>query len=164
MERKNLLIISYSPLDRDPRVLQQIDTLGEEFRIVTAGLTRSGHASEASFIPLTLAYNYNFHSSYLILLRKTITLFWIIPLKIFDRLRTILLLTLFRSYSSFYWSAFRKRDLKSLARHSFDVIIANDIEALPLAASLKKSKKSKLVFDAHEYAPLEYENDARWFR
>jgi hypothetical protein len=95
MNKKTLLIISYSPLNRDPRVLRQIDTLGDQFIITTAGLTRSEHTSESSFIPIFFSHNYTFHSDYPILIRKAITLLWIIPLKVFDRLRTIFLLRLF---------------------------------------------------------------------
>jgi hypothetical protein len=40
------------------------------------------------------------------------------------------------------------------------VIIVNDIESLPLALSIKK--RAKVLFDAHEYAPREYEDLWRW--
>lgn len=43
---------------------------------------------------------------------------------------------------------------------SFDIIIANDIEALPLAFQIKG--KEKIIFDAHEYAPRHFENKLSW--
>jgi hypothetical protein len=43
---------------------------------------------------------------------------------------------------------------------SFDLIIANDVEALPLAFHLKG--KAKILFDAHEYAPRHFENKLSW--
>lgn len=43
---------------------------------------------------------------------------------------------------------------------NFDLIIANDIEALPLAFQLKGN--AKVVFDAHEYAPRHFENKLSW--
>jgi len=47
-----------------------------------------------------------------------------------------------------------------LASADFDLIIANDIDALPLAFQLKK--KAKVIFDAHEYAPRHFENNKVW--
>jgi glycosyltransferase involved in cell wall biosynthesis len=46
------------------------------------------------------------------------------------------------------------------ASTQFDLIIANDIDALPLAFKLKK--KGKVIFDAHEYAPRHFENNKVW--
>lgn len=43
---------------------------------------------------------------------------------------------------------------------SFNLIIANDIEALPLAFQVKG--KAKILFDAHEYAPRHFENKLSW--
>jgi hypothetical protein len=43
---------------------------------------------------------------------------------------------------------------------SFDLIIANDVEALPLAFHLKGN--AKILFDAHEYAPRHFENKLSW--
>ncbi len=43
---------------------------------------------------------------------------------------------------------------------SFDLVIANDIEALPLAFQYKGN--AKVLFDAHEYAPRHFENKLSW--
>lgn len=43
----------------------------------------------------------------------------------------------------------------------FDVVIANDVESLPLAFQLNKGKS--VVFDAHEYAPRHFE-DKKWWK
>ena len=37
---KTVLIISYSPLHRDPRILRQIKALKQEYKIVTIGYTQ----------------------------------------------------------------------------------------------------------------------------
>ncbi|KYG80080.1 hypothetical protein AWW67_12325 [Roseivirga seohaensis] len=50
--------------------------------------------------------------------------------------------------------------LKRTHLPSFDLIIANDIEALPLALKLKQS--AKVFFDAHEYAPRHFEDKLWW--
>lgn len=51
--------------------------------------------------------------------------------------------------------------LKHLHSISFDVVIANDVETLPLAFQL--SQNQKVIFDAHEYAPRHFE-DKLWWR
>ncbi|HYP49548.1 MAG TPA: hypothetical protein VEQ34_01305, partial [Pyrinomonadaceae bacterium] len=48
-----------------------------------------------------------------------------------------------------------------LKNNIFELIIANDVETLPLAVKLKRNK-TKLLFDAHEYSPLEFEERLRW--
>ncbi len=43
----------------------------------------------------------------------------------------------------------------------FDLMLANDIESLPLAFFLKQPA-TKIVFDAHEYAPRHFEDRRYW--
>jgi len=45
----------------------------------------------------------------------------------------------------------------------FDLIIANDIETLPLAFELKKHR-TKILLDAGEYSPRQFENDPVWIK
>ncbi len=52
--------------------------------------------------------------------------------------------------------------VEELKNEHFDLIVANDVETLPLAFRLKKSD-SKLIFDAHEYSPRQFE-DRLWWR
>jgi hypothetical protein len=66
-------------------------------------------------------------------------------------------LLLLRRYSSAYKLLYGQQI--SFDR-SFDLIVANDIEALPLAFQLKGD--AKILFDAHEYAPRHFENKLSW--
>ena len=50
--------------------------------------------------------------------------------------------------------------LKKLAERNFDVIIANDVETLPLAFDFPAN--TKIIFDAHEYAPRHFEDKPMW--
>jgi glycosyltransferase involved in cell wall biosynthesis len=50
---------------------------------------------------------------------------------------------------------------KSLANQKYDLVIANDVETLPLAFEL--SGGAKVILDAHEYAPRHFE-DKLWWR
>jgi hypothetical protein len=73
-------------------------------------------------------------------------------------LATLLLLRQFnRAYNVFHDYNFLKKQFHD---EHFDLIVANDIDTLPLAFSL--SSKSKIIFDAHEYAPRHFENNKTW--
>jgi hypothetical protein len=61
------------------------------------------------------------------------------------------------AYRVFHDYGFLKKQLHD---EHFDLIVANDIDTLPLAFSL--SSKSKVIFDAHEYAPRHFENNKTW--
>jgi len=50
--------------------------------------------------------------------------------------------------------------VRELQKRNFDLIIANDVETLPLAFSF--SPRPKIVFDAHEYAPRHFEDKLMW--
>ena len=51
-----------------------------------------------------------------------------------------------------------RRAAAALEDHDFALIVANDIDTLPLA--LTHRRQAKVLFDAHEYAPRQHEN---WF-
>ena len=58
-------------------------------------------------------------------------------------------------------------DLKNMLAHKIaspDVIVANDWNGLYLASTLKSTHtwKAKIYFDAHEYAPKEFDKSIRW--
>ncbi|HEY9839990.1 MAG: glycosyltransferase family 4 protein [Candidatus Sericytochromatia bacterium] len=61
----------------------------------------------------------------------------------------------------FYWTNHRiLHACEQLQDRHFDLVIANDLEALPLGRRL--AKQGRLLLDAHEYAPREYENFWTW--
>jgi hypothetical protein len=47
-----------------------------------------------------------------------------------------------------------------LAGRNFDVIIANDVETLPIA--FRFPSRARIIFDAHEYAPRHFEDKRSW--
>lgn len=68
-----------------------------------------------------------------------------------------LLLKAYRTaYSLFHNYAYLGDQLKG----KFDLIMANDVDTLPLAFDLQG--KAKIIFDAHEYAPRHFENNKIW--
>ena len=63
-------------------------------------------------------------------------------------------------YERHYWGMAHVRELRERLKDArADVVVANDIEALPLA--LEAAKGAPVILDAHEYAPREYET-LRW--
>jgi hypothetical protein len=62
---------------------------------------------------------------------------------------------------SYYWDRPEVRSaLAALGGRKFDLVIANDIGALPLAERL--SQERPVLMDAHEYSPLEFEDKWLW--
>ena len=62
-----------------------------------------------------------------------------------------------------YRQIYRYKYLESIKElKDFDLILANDIETLPLAFRLKGNSGTKVIFDAHEYATRQFENDRKW--
>lgn len=132
--RKSVLVLSFSDLDRDPRVSKQIDLLNQDFFVVVAGTKYSG---KLPFISL-----------------QSISRSWV------NKITFAILLKL-RLFGKAYWSnpAFIQAE-NALKVENFDYILANDLMSLPLAIKVKK--KARIIFDAHEYSPLEFEESKIW--
>ena len=135
MPLPELLIVSFSRIADDPRVRRQIDFLRDEARITVAGYGTLDLPG-IRFVPLQPP-----------VLNPTA-----------ERLRRYTLLFA-RRYEAFYRGLPQVRQawetLKEAAPH---VILANDIDALPLAVRLAERTDAGVFFDAHEYAPLEFED------
>jgi hypothetical protein len=60
-----------------------------------------------------------------------------------------------------YWAdSYVRRARRVLGELRPEVVIANDMAALPLALAVAQG--APVILDAHEYAPLEHEDDWRW--
>jgi len=132
---KKTLIISYSHISVDPRVKKQIEALQQDYEIHTAaksGIERIKHFD----------INYSLKFS---LIRKIKRLSYYLT----------------KNYEKIYWDNSKKQFLNKNNFDSYDLIIANDISALPLAFAIKQ-KHTKIYFDAHEYHPREFEDNLQW--
>lgn len=135
--KKSVLILSYSDLSTDPRVKKQIEALKDEYEVVTAG--NAPPASDSlKFYPIRFK------------LQPSLT-------------RKLYRLGLFLSkqHEKYYWDQSKLSFIQSVKKENFDLIIANDINTLPLACRLKK-EETKIYFDAHEYHPKEFEDSFKW--
>lgn len=64
-------------------------------------------------------------------------------------------------FNNYYWGMPQVRQTASrLANTNFDLMLANDLSALPLA--LKFKGNGKVLLDAHEYSPREFEDQWIW--
>ena len=139
--KKKICIISLSQIDRDARVLRQIQYLSRQFDVTVIGFGKPHPDFENkpnvrwitvdnSKTPLLVAFG-------------------------------LLSLGKFRplAYEKWYW---RKRThvqafQKALA-YKCDGYHANEWNALPLSVEAARLNHSKVVFDAHEYTPGQYES------
>jgi hypothetical protein len=131
-ERPTVLVLSFTDLGRDPRVDRQIRFLAPSHRVVAAG---TGPSSVPGVEHVLLAPQ-----------RKGLA----------GRLLGAARLAL-RRYDSYYRATRAVADCRArLAGHRFDLVLANDVDALPIALDLAGA--APVLFDAHEYAPLEFED------
>jgi len=135
-----ILIISFSPLDRDPRVRRQIQLLQSEgYNVTAAGYTDPG-IDGINWWPITISRRTRLHKflSY----KKIIS--------------AIKLKTGF--FKSYYSSQEPVRNLLKIWNDKnnpeFDLLIANDVEALPVALGM--AGLAGVYLDAHEYSPEEW--------
>jgi len=122
------LILCYGPLDRDPRVIRQILALNSAYQITAAGYTNP-LVDNINFFQLTPYFRP--------WLKKIAKLFNLIS----------------GNHDRNYWHQTRVQELIKLSSENYELIIANDLDALPLAIELAKRTNAKVIFDAHEYYP-----------
>lgn len=136
MNKPSILVLSFSDLSRDPRVNRQVRTLAEKFSVTFAGFGVDKDIAvrfvELNLFPNSIAYK----------LKKAIQL-------------------IFRCAERFYWAQPPVRSaLDKLKGKRFNLVVANDIDSLPVA--LKLANGSPVYFDAHEYHPREFEDRLSW--
>jgi glycosyltransferase involved in cell wall biosynthesis len=132
---KTILVLSFSDLATDPRVNRQIRLLSKNYQVLAAGLAPPG-VEGVEFIPIVKKIN-----------------------MIALALPSLKLLT--RRFESWYWGQGHVIDcLKKLSHLRVDLVLANDIEALPVA--LRVAQGAKVILDAHEYSPRHFEDVFLW--
>lgn len=133
---KRALIISFSNLTHDARVQRQVQWLQKKFEVTA--LVYSG--STATGIELLT-----------------------VPRPVLSPITRAALsvLLLFRFYHRAYWLLYRyQHTVRELRNRTFDLIVANDVESLPLAFACRQN--AKIWIDAHEFAPRHFEEKRYW--
>jgi hypothetical protein len=179
VKQKKILILCYSDLQRDPRVRRHIEALKGDYDIITCGYAPPKDM-EVSFISCITnegqekkKTTFSFHLRYFILVRKIISallLLYIQLIRITSKISQYVYLYLHlgvvHHFDYRYWTekehGRQVKILERLRKQKFDLILANDLQTLPLALKLAKDKNVKVVYDAHEYTPLEGEGMPEW--
>lgn len=132
--KKDILIIAYSLLHRDPRILRQIEAFKNNYHLQTIGYSSSN---------VNDVVHFNIPEKPKIKIRKY--------------LNALRILT--HQYKKTLYSFFSIKKLLEYDYKEPDLIVANDWDGLFLAGILveKKHWKSKIYFDAHEYSPKEFD-------
>lgn len=129
-----IVVVSFSDLSLDPRVNRQIRFLADRCRVIAVGYADPAIPG-VEFMQVSRG-------------RKNLV----------EKANAAIHLLTGR-YEEYYWNQARVRMALELLRDvDADVIIANDVDALPLA--LRVARGAKVIFDAHEYSPRQFEN--RW--
>lgn len=128
-----LLIISFSKIVSDARVLKQVDLFAQDYEVVTCGYGPAPAGATQHFsIPDEHVY-------------------W----------KRSQFFTIVRAYNKAYWSSPAVRwAYEALKDEKFDCILADDIDSVGLSLALKPTYG--VHADLHEYSPREKEDVTRW--
>lgn len=131
--RPSLVILSFSAIASDARVLKQVEAFRDDYDVATVGYGPDPQGVVAHFrIPDDVLHN--------VLDDKYITR---------------------RDYRRAYWSLWSIDWVrKNVPRRRWDVVLANDVEAVPIALRLKPRRG--VHADLHEYSPLLHEDWEGW--
>ncbi|WBY00729.1 glycosyltransferase [Ramlibacter tataouinensis] len=133
---KRALVLSFSPIRSDPRVMRQVEALRGSFELTVAGFGDKP-AGDFAFHDIGAAPAH--------LAAKAC--------------KAALLFT--GLHEAYYWRmTYVRNTLAALRGEQFDLVVANDVVALPVA--LKVAAGAPVLLDAHEYSPKEFEDMWRW--
>jgi glycosyltransferase involved in cell wall biosynthesis len=160
---RSVCLIAFSPIARDARVLRQIEYLGPHYDLTVIGL---GPPPPPDSVPRPVRWHRLPEGNDDRRWRR-------VPRKVVDRLvgAGIPAMHLLAApgavrraaYERWYWSGRWQRAALAIALEAgTEVYHANDWTALPVAAEAARRHGARLIFDAHEYAPLELENRRWW--
>lgn len=151
---KKALVITFSPLQFDSRVLRQIESLASSYQVTVChpGPFETYPCEQVDLGPIHRAIESS----------ESPTKSYALRLFLFRVFRTVLeLLGAYRLALRLPGSpdSAGKRNILKLAGRSFDLVMANDVISVPLALSVAGS--APVVADLHEFAPGET-TDSNW--
>lgn len=136
MARKMVCILSFSTIVQDARVLRQIEYLSSHYDITVVGHGPAPAGVKYIEVPAFTTVS------------KLLAVVWLLLGKLAPR-----------AYEAWYWSTRRHRAAyQAMMATKPDAIHANDWNALPVAVRVAEKTGARVVFDAHEYAPLQFGN------
>jgi hypothetical protein len=133
---KTVLVLVLSNLQHDARVRRQVLALKDRYKVTVVCFGGELSADYELFV---------IKPTNLTILRKAIASIFLLS-RSYELAHRLL-------HNYFYI-------IKKFDDRKFDVIIANDVETLPIAFAFPGNPK--IVFDAHEYAPRHFEDKPSW--
>jgi hypothetical protein len=133
---KNVLVLVFTNLKHDARVVRQIGWLRKKHRVTVVCFDAERDTADE-----------------IIKIKQT----QLNPI----RKAALAMALLSRQYSTAF-NLFHNygQTIKELKKRNWDIVVANDIDTLPVAFDVKGN--GKVIFDAHEYAPRHFENNRIW--
>ena len=156
--RKNILIVCTHNYNQQPRVLRTIEALKNNYNISVAGLSDAKEHA-INFIPLTQNPTqgkkeyWHFNKPAVIRL----------PVSFYHKYFIQKQFNKAANFEQQYWTNERKSDLIKLSEEKIDLIISHGVDTLPLAVKISNNK-IPVIFNAHEYYPLEFEQNENWLK
>lgn len=154
----SVCVISFSPLARDARVLRQIETCARHYDVVVIGFDDTWHVPEMpSNVTWRLMPGVTPTETTAAEGRQSYTLLVVriwehVPSGVKNRL-----------YDWLFWTRPRYREALRLAcSEPHSAYVANEWNALPVAIAAASRTGGRVLFDAHEFSPLENESDRYW--
>lgn len=137
--RPKILILAFSNLKHDARISRQVEWLRHEYDL---------HVVCFDAEDITGVHFIRIKQTKLTLSKKVV----------------LSLLLFFRQFKPAYRTLHDYEHIVApLQNQTFQWIVANDIDTLPLAFSIKGgANETKILFDAHEYAPRHFEDKLVW--
>lgn len=151
--RKRVCVISFSPIASDARVLRQVQYLSPRYDVTVIGEGAAHPAWEGMrgvrWVP---AMYVGVERSLRRLAEKAAGFSMLLAGRLLPSI-----------YDHWYWrQPIMKDTLEMAVASGAELFHANDWNALPVAAEAARRLKARVLFDAHEYAPLEFANRLRW--
>lgn len=151
--KKKVLIICYSHHASEPRLIKVVRALAQDFDIATAGYSGLIKENRVAFIKLSQKMRkpteFLFHHNKPVLIRKLGSM----TEKIYRKF--------FRVRNGYFYSY---EDYHLLKQQNYDLVIAHHPNSLELSVRLAKAWGAKLVFNCHEYYPLEFDQNPVWMK
>jgi hypothetical protein len=135
----NILILTNRDIKKAPRVIREVEALHDVFKVFVL-TNQPNPALKATFLPI---HRY-FYSVNRRLITKFIN-FPFVPIRLLIFVQAYILQKVIRTLQISY-------------------VIIHEPEMLPLVTLVKKNLGVKIIFNAHEYHPLEIENDDLWIQ
>lgn len=149
---EKIAIICFTDYTREPRVLRTISALQEQYHIsvFSNGVMIEGVKTAENVMELNHDFYYQYTGSRLTQKIKSVFQKYIKGFKPGTDVY----------YERQYWSKERKALFSLLEKKKFKVYIGHGIYTLPLLGKLASG--AKVVFNAHEYYPAEFEENEKW--